>query len=896
MHRHVDFEKVISLYVKRSGQMDASSMSLRRGQQSANPTTRAVGDSSRQGQDSKGPSYISVSGDRIQQSQNFDASTFQGLLGILESPGGAYSIASSCAAVEECLRTNKDNLRGFFEHCFAPLVAKIFGYTGTYSYSGSQGGWLNSVTYTPGREDDAGLHFGKGGVSIGKSSISYQQGGSHDVQKLEQKRRKNDDAIALRRLLSPQGCLFAAMYNADCDGTIQFHFPKQRLPTITQMLMKGSHQMLKLWPQYAVLVSQEEQRQHGGGMDVHTQDPQHLHVSVFQYFCYWFAFYAINASVSGSSEGRRRGPSPYGAGSNLQNFGKRMLHLNSSIAATMYSSRSSKRSSEVNMYLVVLRDLLHEFLPRPVDASEDEGLLHMPSNGQGAASSSSHRSYQGKSGSGMLLYSILLEFWLKDPNEIWLTENASSLSSRRATWGSLYEPPSENILEAVNELTKYVLVYIIRDANVPAQSGSSWLPVSPVLYEPQDVFAKKDAPSAHPQKMMDILQGTRSLGVFASIGPQAYSRQLYRMLHRAFSSWPDQRSIKPLLRVFMAVIAPWKSDSSFLEMNSKSHTSKLSNLVKSVGLDSHVSGAKRDIEYSSVWENHVLSHLPFYLVLVPMFLELSISRVGTRGETSVNDVMRVISVFDSSDPLVQLLREVEHHANKCYASQPRRADGPHAEILPWVLEQTENWKRFAMSDQQQSSPAMTDFPMDGGKKDKLFSMFSTRVPCAAISAHEIQRISAGILKKDAQKSLERSFAKLLPLDAVGMDDTEYNMHGGADYGGDIDFRGVRKISRNTWTDAKFKGDDLKRPRTSYEIAYLVDFMVSISEKLNGFFGLDIPYSDKEIPETIIQEALLSLRRKNKRINLRPLSDIRNVLWGWALFWLFRTAIYILTKT
>jgi hypothetical protein len=104
------------------------------------------------------------------------------------------------------------------------------------------------------------------------------------------------------------------------------------------------------------------------------------------------------------------------------------------------------------------------------------------------------------------------------------------------------------------------------------------------------------------------------------------------------------------------------------------------------------------------------------------------------------------------------------------------------------------------------------------------------------------------------------------------------------------------FERNTWIDAKFKGDDLKRPRSSYEIAYLVDFMVGISEKINGFLGLDIPYTGKEIPENIVQEALVSLRKKNKRINLRPLSDIRNVLWGCALFWLFRTAIHFLTKS
>eukprot|EP00889_Picochlorum_renovo_P002186 jgi/Picre1/29216/NNA_004608.t1 len=47
------------------------------------------------------------------QQQSWDATTYHGLLAILED--SRAPIAASCAAVEECLSLNKDNLRGFFE-------------------------------------------------------------------------------------------------------------------------------------------------------------------------------------------------------------------------------------------------------------------------------------------------------------------------------------------------------------------------------------------------------------------------------------------------------------------------------------------------------------------------------------------------------------------------------------------------------------------------------------------------------------------------------------------------------------------------------------------------------------------------------------------------------------
>ncbi len=767
------------------------------------------------------------------QQQQWDSSTYSGLLNILED--SRAPIAASCAAVEECLSLNKDNLRGFFEQCFAPLVANIFGYS---MNAPGQGGWLHQVSFDK-----------KSDISRGASS----KGLTKDASSSGSKTRATNDVVALRRLLAPKGKLFMAMYNADCDGTIKFHFPKQRLPRMTQFMMNGFHQMLTIWPQYSEQGWEPSEEPSKGGQ-------QHLHVSVLQYFCYWFAFYAIN-SLSSNRD--------YGS-SHFQNFGKRVLHLRGS------SSSSGGSGAHRSMYLVLLRDLLHDFLPRPVDTSEDEGLK-MPTISKNTLISS----YQDKPGAGVLFYSVLLEFWLKDADELWLKDSKSAVSSR--SWGSSYEPPGENMLAAIEELTKYVLVYQTREGNFPAQSGSAWLPISPVLYEPKDIFDLKGQSTAK-----SVLQGPRMLGISASIGPQAYSRQLYRMLHRALSLWPEQRTIKPLLKVIMAILAPWQSQDAMTRSESKSASTMLSGLAKSVGLESHSSSKKRGNEYTSEWEHHVLSLLPFYLDLVPLFLDLSISRVGARGETSVHDVMKILSIFEKSEELVTLLKSVEMDVNKCFASQPRRAEGPYAELIPWIIEQAENWKQFAACDASQGMSLKHTTEFGDVKRRQIFSMFSTRVPCASCSAHDILCISAGILKPSAQKTVETCFAKVLPLSDVGEDTGERD--DGSMPGGKYQFETVRKIPKISWKDVAFKGNDLAKPKTSYEVPYLVDLMIALSKRLNTCLGLDVPLQDKEFPENIVQEVLYALRRKGWIVNLRPFSDVRNVVWGLIITWILKIVV------
>lgn len=872
----------------------------------------------------KGQAASSGSGKRhtgLSGAQAWDATTYHGLLAILKEPNAP--IAASCAAVEECLALNKDNLRGFFEQCFAPLMANVFGYDQTYL---GRGGWVNQVAFEvqKGRAGRSGVAKSPDGTPGSGQGASGRHGAS-----------SSNDVQALRRLFAPKGRLFMAMYNADCDGTIKYHFPLQRLPGMSQMLLKSGHPLLRFWPQYGDQVMHMVERgTEGTGQEAlyGQQSPgpgqqTHVHVSVFQYFFYWFAFYANSSLSSGSRDA---------SSSTMHTFGKRMLHPLSRSVQGSYSYSSGGSHNKKSMYLVLLRDLLHEFMPRPIDTREDEGLSGVTSSKNPLVSS-----YQDRPGTGMLMYSILIEFWLKDAYEPWLRDGKGKGAS--ASWGASYDPPVENLLDAIEELTKYVMVYQTSDGNLPAQGATSWLAASPVLYEPADMMIGGSGGQDGSLQTVDgraggsgsfgamgtseghrygqgvrygassstskgiVLQGPRSLGASASIGPQAYARQLYRMMHRALSSWPDQRSIKPFLRVFMVVLEPWRVGSVATKAGDAGRSSTyLSDLVKSVGLDgSHgATKSRKATEYRPEWEHHVLANLPFYLDLVPMFLELSVSRVAARGETSVQDLVKVLKIFEKSPTLVQLLQDVERDANRCHQSEPRRAEGPFAEILPWVIDQAENWRWFSRNavDREDLGSGLGGFGGRGGLgpttrsssgprvsaqrralSEPLFSAFSPGRSQVARNRHDILAISAGILKSSSLKALQASFDKVLPKYEGTGEAEQWSDH-------DMDYDGwnvgwgrgktgtVRKISKSTWVDAKFKGTELSKPKTSNEIAGLVNLMVFLSERINSLLTLDVPATSDEIPETLVAQWLYDLRRRGAIVNLRFLADLRNVVW------------------
>lgn len=675
--------------------------------------------------------------------------------------------------------------------------------------------------------------------------------------------------------------------------------------------------VLATWPHYGVSLG-----------DVAAASKGHIHVSVFQYFCYWFAFYAIKGGDLGTHD-----PVPLGSGAlgGSSGFGSSVRRA----ADALHLTRGRDADPAIaNPYIALLRQMLIELVPRPLGAAPSPLASPRrggPSSATGAPSSPyyTRNSVSGKRGSdaaprGLIFYSTLLEFWLKDADEPVPVASTSAAAGGRGgpassvspLWATSYEPPSEDLLEALGELIRYVTVApggsSKNRASMPAQSGGSWLPATPVLsIQTGGASGGSSAQTGGTHLAGGVagsvrggpssgggievpLMGPPRLGAAAQPGFQALSRQLYRFFHRAFAMWPDQRTIKPLLRAFIAFIAPWQSNVPIHSGDSASSGALASQLVSGLvhrvsradgqpGGGSGVGGiignaspsSTSNAVYTPEWEAHVLSTIPFYLELLPLILERSISRVSVRGETAVQDVLRVLGILESSPALVEMLRAVERDVNRCAASQPRRAEGPYAELLPWLIQQASDWQVAATANVVGDTPA-------AGRQSPSYAMFSAAGDrCASLAAKDLLDLSAGMLKPDAQQRLKKCLERVLPLAELA-EATPAAAANAADAGL---MDSVPRLPRSTWRDVRFKGDSLERPVTTYEIAPFVRIAVAISQRINAALGLDQAWDEgEEPPENRFQDILVKLRQKEKKVDLRPLADVRNLFWIPVVYW------------
>ena len=701
-------------------------------------------------------------------------------------------------------------------------------------------------------------------------------------------------------------------------------------------------QALATWPQYS-----------SSFKDTTAANKGHIHVSVFQYVCYWFAFYAIKGGDAGVGGIAHHNSISGGGGTGFSSSVRRA-------ADALHLIRGKETDPALrNPYIAMLRQMLTELVPRPLGAagasplasprltsstttSMGGGAMVLPTSPYfrpGTTATGGGPSARGSDAAsrGVVFYSTLLEFWLKDADEpvaVASTAAADARSGGRGQWGggggaaaqpaaatsalwaTTYDPPSEDLLEALGELVRYVTVVAPR---APAHSTSAWLPLTPVLAIQTAGQGKTTTTAAAGAGVVGgksshaALLGPMRLGAAAQPGAQALSRQLYRFFHRALSMWPDQRSIKPILRVFLSFVAPWQASNTSATTDSHapgalaSHlTAQVSELVHRVGHRSEsprgggggdgISGSGGGISgaggtsgsgsnggalvnsaaaYSSEWDSHVLSNIPFYLELFPLFLERSISRVSVRGETAVQDVLRVLGVLESSSVLVSMLRSVERDFNRCAASQPRRAEGPYAELLPWLIDQAQDWQMAATANALGDSPASL-------RSVPSYTMFATAGDrCAALAAKDLLDLSASVLKPEQQRRLRKCLERVLPLAELA--EVAPVAAASAAVAGIMDF--APRLPRSTWRDVQFKGDSLERPVMSFEIGPLVRLSVAASQRVNAALGLDHAWhADEEPPENRIQEILVALRRKGKRVNLRPVADVRNLFWFPVAWW------------
>ncbi|KAG2501874.1 hypothetical protein HYH03_000372 [Edaphochlamys debaryana] len=495
----------------------------------------------------------------------------------------------------------------------------------------------------------------------------------------------------------------------------------------------------------------------------------------------------------------------------------------------------------------------------------------------------------------------------------------------------------------------------------PAQVGRPpWLPETPVK-----------TPPPPPPRLLVPPTALVLAGNSAGAAVQAVSRKVYRQLRRAFSQWPagSPASLTPLITLWLSVIAPWCPTYAHTRKTSASDAAAGGNGSGSgaaggnggsggsgsgaggaagghhlPGLDAaaaaaagvmeataaklHLGGGgggggrERERElagavsrellsqypYTPAWRSHVLAHLPFYSLLLPQFVSLSLSRLKYRPDVALRDLDRVLAVMAAAGP--ELLRELRgaeaalnDYGRPAAAGGRRRSEGELGEALPWWFEQAQDFEAAAAAGSSQPG---------SGPPDVTGRLFACDISGAAYSACLLLRSAETLGRPELVAALRQSAGAVLPLGSILPASVTDQPRGPAEGEGCFPeggrFPPPGRISslvkahpqladpHRLWLDL-YKGDPLLRPIASNELAFLVRPLVRASVRINCLLGLDRPYAageeEADPPEHLGQAALLWARRRKIRVNLRIFAEVQTLAWlaglvllAWALVCVF----------
>ena len=131
--------------------------------------------------------------------------------------------------------------------------------------------------------------------------------------------------------------------------------------------------------------------------------------------------------------------------------------------------------------------------------------------------------------------------------------------------------------------------------------------------------------------------------------------------------------------------------------------------------------------YSQAWESHVLATLSMWSELLPLFLRQTAGRASAYGNPVLADLLNVLHVLQAAPQLAALLQSTEASLDAYQGSsgssstqvmacpvklQTRppaepvlsaclRLQGAHADLLPFLAEQSASWRSYATGGSQQ---------------------------------------------------------------------------------------------------------------------------------------------------------------------------------------------------
>ncbi|GMH36157.1 hypothetical protein BSKO_04025 [Bryopsis sp. KO-2023] len=473
--------------------------------------------------------------------------------------------------------------------------------------------------------------------------------------------------------------------------------------------------------------------------------------------------------------------------------GKRR-HKESPNILSILSSFAPKASKAMEpIYVSLLQSYLEHFMPRDRHRIDHRG---------GEASRA------GRPSISEIFLGIMEEFWLTDflepvPKGLSLKSAGSTIRSKiDKEYKNMIRPSSRQKSPPSNLVDSLILLfeYVDQDFGVdgiprPALDKIRWLPhvqmhTHPV---PKGLFLER------PFVDTDV----------GSLAAQALFRRLFRYIWRTLDGWDERsdRSLSAIVDLWMLHACPWKES----KRRSKAKPSRRAD-ASPQRIASNTEAM--DGEFSERWLPHVLANFPFYNVLLPMILRLTSFRLPYRPDSAIRDLMIILEKFKNPD-FRDVLVGLENSLTDYVRSGQRAVEGPHSHLIPFLSAQMQDWTTSAKSgiSTQGLGVLQADFSVFSAGNDRVCNLLQS-----------IMVEADGLAKQKYCAALQALSQEIFDVK--------------------MPFRSSETSSGGSQTTKPMKWNDLNlcnssphydpmhQIPTSYEISFLAEKAVSLSDTIN----------------------------------------------------------------
>ncbi|KAH6829935.1 sphingomyelin phosphodiesterase [Perilla frutescens var. hirtella] len=595
-------------------------------------------------------------------------------------------------------------------------------------------------------------------------------------------------------LLSPNGLLLSSISGVDRLSLVKYVFPNERLPEWVRYMLRNEKDcqvLTDLCPLFRNRIKENPIK--GSAYQVQ--------LNVLEYYLFWFAYYPV---CRGNSEGSETVKVQRTKMFRLENWSYSIPGLSS-------IKREAEKKTEGDLYLRLLYVYLHSFVPsqdlyvQPYRSS----LLHYS---PGYDSSVMERAE--------FVINTMIHFWLVDsdfsPLSTGLCKANGVIFPFRSVLGET--PPTSGLGDVINVFIKYLNL-----SSVVAMDGPDKADVRSPAWRvgSYDVANTRDAALS-----------INSIGSWNLM----IQRPLYRFILRTFLFCPVESSIKNASQAFalwVSYMEPWSiSFEEFADLN------------ETLGLPT-VSSANSANKastpgYTSSWQGFVLDNYLFYSSLVMHFIGFAHKFLHTDAEIIVQMVAKVINILTSSVELMDLIKNVNTIFHSKAAAEPSKSmlTGLNR-YIPTIRQQLQDWEDGLCESDADGSFLLENWNKDlrlfadgedGGQQ--LLQLFLLR------AESELQSISGNNLSQNLQcldslkAQLSQLFGGSISKSPPGTPQLRHQQQSREEI-----FK-PRSFGSQTGAEIKYRGDWMKRPVSSDEIAWLASVLVSISGWLNEKVGLN----------------------------------------------------------